>query len=144
MSNPIPDNSLCRAAASPPIASASAAAPQSRPLHFSRCSLITSIRFNCCSLILSASAAACRLRPLQLLLPDCVCFNCSPIASASTAPRLYPIRLLLPDCVCFSCCSPIECACSCSCSGRFHNALEYSLPSLKFSKLKYEGRASLV
>ena len=60
----------------------------------------------------SASTAAPRLRPLQLLLLDCVrfsccspirnCvyFNCSPIVSASTAaPRLRPLRLLLPDCI---------------------------------------------
>ena len=55
-----------------------------------------------------------RLRPLQLLLPDCVRFNCcSPIVSASTAaPRLRPLQLLLlPDCIRFDCCcSPIASA----------------------------------
>ena len=41
--------------------------------------------------------AAPRLRPLQLLLPNCVCFNYSPIVSASAAaPRLCPLQLLLP------------------------------------------------
>ena len=54
-------------------------------------------------------AAAPRLRPLQLLLPDCVRFSCcSPIASASAAaPRLRPHQLLLAVCVRFSCCSLI-------------------------------------
>ena len=62
-----------------------------------------------------------RLRPLQLLLPDCVRFSCSsPIASASTAapdcvrfsccPRLCPLQLLLPNCVRFNCCSLIASA----------------------------------
>ena len=48
------------------------------------------IRFSCCSLTASASTA-----------PDCVSFGCcSPIATASaTAPRLRPLRLLLPDCI---------------------------------------------
>ena len=98
VSNPVPDSSLCRAAA-PPIAYASAAAPR---LHRSAS--------NCCSPFPSASAAAHRtdcvpsgaarhLRSLQLLFPDfnsspdCVRFGCcSPIASASTAaPRLHPL-----------------------------------------------------
>ena len=39
------------------------------------------VRFRCCSPIASVSAAAPRLRPLQLLLPDWVC--CSPIGSAA-------------------------------------------------------------
>ena len=41
------------------------------------------------------SAAAPRLCPLQLLLPDCVCFSCfSPIASASVAaPHLCLLQL---------------------------------------------------
>ena len=48
------------------------------------------VRFSCCS----------RLRLLQLL-PDCVRFGCcSLIASASTtAPRLRPFQLLFPDCM---------------------------------------------
>ena len=78
------------------------------------------IRFSCCSPIASASAAARCLCSLQLLLPNCVCFSCSLITSASTAaPQLRPLRLLLPDCVLFDCCSPIASACSPSCSGRF-------------------------
>ena len=92
---------LCQSCCSP-IASASAAA---RLLHR------------------SASTAAPRLRPLQLLVATCVCFscysphcirfNCSTIASASAvAPRLCLLQLLLrlhlqlPDCVRFDCCSP--------------------------------------
>ena len=50
-----------------------------------------------------------RFRPLQLLLPDCVRFNCC-------SPML---QLQLPDCVRFDCCSPIASACSLTCSGRF-------------------------
>ena len=47
-------------------------------------------------------AAAPRLHPLQLLLPDCVRFSCClPLASASAAA---------PDCVRFGCCSPIASA----------------------------------
>ena len=68
-------------------------------VRFSCCSPIASIHFNCCSPFASASAAAHRLRPFQLLL--------ALITSVSTAPRLCPLRLLLPDCVRFSCCSPI-------------------------------------
>ena len=57
------------------------------------------------------TAAAPRLRPLQLLLPVCVCFSCcSPIASTLTAPRLHPLRLLLPSYVRFNCCSPTSTA----------------------------------
>ena len=97
-----------------PIASASASAPRLHPLQllfpdcvrFSCCSLIASAsaaapRFSFCSSIASTSASAPRLRPLQLLLPDCstagapycVRFSfCSPIASLSAAaPRLCPI-----------------------------------------------------
>ena len=58
--------------------------------------------------IRSASTAAPRLRPLQLLLPDYVHFSCClPLAStsAAAAPRLCPLQLL-PDCVRFNC-SPI-------------------------------------
>ena len=88
MSNPAPDSSLCRAAD-----------PRLHPLHWLL--LPVYVRF---------MLIAPRLRPLQLLLPVCVCFSCcSPIASASaavchlhplqysTAPRLCPLWLLLPD-----------------------------------------------
>ena len=94
-------------------------------VRFSCCSPIALIRFNCCSPFASASAAARHLCLLQLLLPDCVRFNCSPIASAlavaprlqvqlllrlhtcsspiacasAAAPPLRPLRLLLPDCI---------------------------------------------
>ena len=54
---------------------------------------------SCFSLIASASAAAPRLRPLQLLLAAYVRFSCF--------SRSRPLRLLLPDCVHFNCCSPI-------------------------------------
>ena len=56
------------------------------------------VRFNC-SLIASTSAA----------LPNCVRFNCcSPIASNSAdALRLHLLQLLLAACVHFGCCSPI-------------------------------------
>ena len=49
----------------------------------------------------STSTAACRLHLLQLLVRDCIRFNCSPTATASAAA---------PDCVCFNCCSPIASA----------------------------------
>ena len=116
------------------IGSASAADPH----------VIALIRFNCCSPFTFASAAARRLRPLQLLLL---------IASVSTAPRLRPLQLLLPDCVCFNCCSPIASDSTAapqlrllrlllpaSCSERLQpmpNVLEHSSQSSRFSKLKY-------
>ena len=91
VSNPVPDSSLCRESCCSPIVSASAAAPRS----------IALIRFNCCSPLASASAATL----------DCVHFNCSLIASASpAAPRLCPLQLLFLDCVHFGCCSPIASA----------------------------------
>ena len=78
---------------------------------------------SCCSPIASASAAAPRLRPLQLLLPTqlhrsvstAAAALSSRLASASAAARrLRPLQLhaafncqLLPDCVCFGCCSPM-------------------------------------
>ena len=135
-------------------------------VRFSCCSPIALIRFNCmlflvcvrfscCSPLVSASAATPRLRPFQLLA-DCVRFGCcSSIASSTAAPASH---LQLPDCVCFGCCSPIASAstaaprlhplnaCSLTCSGRFQpmpNVLERSPRSSRFSKLKYEGRASL-
>ena len=74
----------------------------------------TALRQSCCSPTASASAAAPRLRLLQLLLPDCVCFSCCwPIASthfnwcsqfvsaSSAARHLCLLQLLLPDCVHF-------------------------------------------
>ena len=95
-------------------------------------------------------AAGPRLHPLQLLFPDCVRFGCwSPIASASTAgPRLRLLQLQLPDCICFDCCSPIASASSLTCSERFQPVPIFSdilcQAQLGYSKLKYEGRASLV
>ena len=93
-----------------PIASASAAAPRARDC-------LDLLQFLLSSRLASASAAARRLRPLQLLLsiasvstasrlhplqlllPDCIRFK--------SAPQWHPLRLLLPDCVRFNCCSPI-------------------------------------
>jgi len=45
----------------------------------------------CCSPIVTTSAAAPRLCPLQLLLPDCVCFSCcsSTASSSAAAPRVH-------------------------------------------------------
>ena len=94
---------------------------------------------SCCSLIASASAAAPCFRLLQL------------IASASAAARrLRPLRLLLPDCVCFDCCFPIASALTAAprldplVVQPMPNVLEHSSRSSRFSKLKYEGRPSLV
>ena len=101
--NPAPDSSLCRLQSCSPIASASAAAPgPDCGIRFNCCSPFASAS-SCCSPIAPASSAACRLHPLQLLLP---------IASTSAAtPRLRrPLQLLLPDYVRFDCCSPIALA----------------------------------
>ena len=101
------------------------------------------VRFSCCSPIASTPAATRSLHPLQLLLPDCVHFSyCSPLASTSAvAPRLRPLQLL-PDCVRFNCCfpiAPLRLLLSSPCP-MFLNILQSS----RFSKLKYEGHASLV
>ena len=109
VSNPVPDSSLCRAAA-----------PRLHPLqlllparlHRSVQLLLRSDpglhplsaaarRLRLLQLLLSTASVstASRLRPLRLLLPDCVRFN--------SAPGWRPLRLLLPDCVRFNCCSPI-------------------------------------
>ena len=111
VSNPVLDSSLCRAAA-----------PQLRPLQLLlpadcidllQLLLPICIRFSCCSLLASASAAACS------------------IASISTAPRLHLFQLL-PDCVRFGCCSSpavLECP-------MFSNILRRIRGSVK---LKYHG-----
>ena len=118
VSNPVPNSSLCRAAA-PRLCplqlllpaqlhrSASTVVSTAAPrLHSLQLLLAACVSFSCCSLLASASAAAL----------DCIHFNCSPIASASAAapqlsastaaPRLRLLQLLLPDCVRFNCCSP--------------------------------------
>ena len=89
-----------------PIASTSAAAPQSRPPQLL---LPNRFRLSCCSPIASASAAAPQSRLPQLLLPNRVRLSCcSPIASASAAaPQSLPPQLLLPNRFRLSCCSPI-------------------------------------
>ena len=115
-------------------------------------------RFSCWFMIISTSAAAPRLRPLQLLLPDCICFSCcSLIVSASAvAPRLCPLQLLLPDCVPFSCCSLIASASAVaprlcplqlllpdcvrfSCCSLIAAACDYTHASTKYSKSKVMG-----
>ena len=99
-----------------PIASASTAAPRLRPL----------------------PAAAPRLRPLQLLL------HARRLRRFSCCSRSRPLRLLLPDCVRFDCCSPIACIRfqpQLNSSPMFSNILRGVRGSV--NKLKYEGRASL-
>ena len=123
---------------------------------------------SCFSPIASASAAARRLRPLQLLLPGPIAASAS---TAARAPRLPPprVQLLLPDCARFSCCSPpdrvrFDCSspmcvrlncCSPDCvrfdccspiaypGPMFSNILRGVRGSVHVNKLKYEGRASL-
>ena len=104
--------------------------------------LLDCVRFSCCSL------RDC-IDPLHLLLPVCIRFSCcSPLVSASAAAL---------NCIRFNCCSPIVSDSTAaprlrpllpaSCSGRFHpmpNVLQHSSQSSRFSKLKYEGGASLV
>ena len=132
----MPDSSLRRAAAPRlrPLQllllaqlhrSTSTATPRPR-LHLLQLLLATCVRFSCCS----------RLRPFQLL-PNCVRFNCY-------SPKLHLFWLLLPDCVRFGCCSPPavqEDSIPCPMLFFF---LEHSSQTSRFSKLKYEGRASLV
>ena len=83
LSNPVPDSSLCRAAA-----------PRLRPLQL----LLPARLLLLSSWLASASAASRHLRPLQLLLS---------IASVSTASRLRPLRLLLPRLRPLQLCSPM-------------------------------------
>ena len=140
VSNPVPDSSLCRAATAPrlhPLQLLRSCSPRNcnDPLQLL---LAACIRFSCCSPLACDSAVAL----------DCVHFNCSPIASTlAAAHRLRPLQLLLPitsnstaapDCVRFNCCYPpgvLE---------AIPNVLKHSSQSSRFSKLKYEGRASLV
>ena len=64
---------------------------------------------SCCSPIAPASAAARRLRLLQLLLPIASALAATP-RLPTAAPRLRPLQLLLADCIRFNCCSPIASA----------------------------------
>ena len=127
-----------------PIASASAAARRLR--RFSCCSRAR-LRHPLQLLLPGApfaSASSCcfrtRLRhPLQLLLPG------APFASASSCcSRSRPLRLLLPNCIRFNCCSPIALAGfqPMPCLGpMFSNILRGVRGSV--NKLKYEGRVLL-
>ena len=73
---------------SSPLASASGGTPRLCTLQLL---LATCIHFSCCSLLRPLQLLP--VRPLKLLLPD---RNCSPIASASTAAsRSCPLQLLL-------------------------------------------------
>ena len=116
---------------------------------------------SCFSPIASASAAARRLHPLQLLLPGPIAASASTAACAASrpaaAPRLRllqlllaarsrPLRLLLPDCVRLNCCTPdcvrFDCCSPIAYPGpMFSNILRGVRGSV--NKLKYEGRASL-
>ena len=102
----------------PAIASASATAPR---LHRSAP--------NYCSPYPSASAAACRLRPLQLL----------------SVPDLRPLWLLLADCIRFNCCSSI--ASASTAAPRLRPLVVQPMPNFLRrvrGSVKYEGRASPV
>ena len=95
VTNPAPDSSLCRAAA-PRLRTLQLLLPDCiDPLQ-------TAVpRFHPLQLLPTdyvPSAVARHSRSLQLLFPD---FNSSPIVFASAAaPRLLPLQLLLPDCIC--------------------------------------------
>ena len=112
--NPAPDSSLKSCFS--PIASASAAARHLRPLQLLLPGPIAASASTAAPRLPPPPAAAPRIAPTsaaarrfhdQLLLP---------ISSASTAtPRLHPLQLLLPDCVRFNCCSP-DCVCFNCCS----------------------------
>ena len=80
MRNPVPDSSLCRAAA-PRLRRLQLLLPARLPRSASiSAELPSCIRFSCCSPLASTSAAAL----------DCVRFNCFPIASPSAAWLLLP------------------------------------------------------
>ena len=113
---------------------------------------------SCFSPIASASAAARRLRPLQLLLPGPIAASASTAARTPRLPpprvqlllaaRSRPLRLLLPDCVRLNCCSPdcvrFDCCSPTAYPGpMFSNILRGVRGSVHVNKLKYEGRASL-
>ena len=92
--NPALDSSLKSCFS--PIASASAAARRSRPLQLLLPGPIATSASTAAPRLPPPPAAAPRLRPLQLLLAAFIISCCS---------RSRPLRLLLPNCVCFNCCS---------------------------------------
>ena len=100
MRNPAPDSSLKSCFS--PIASASAAARRLRPLLPGP---IAASASTAAPRLPPPPAAAPRLRPLQLLLALLAAFMIS-----SCCSRSRPLRLLLPDCVRFNCCSLIASA----------------------------------
>ena len=141
MRNPAPDSSLKSCFS--PIASASAAACRLRSLQLLLAGTIAASASTAAPHLPPPPAAAPRLRPLQLLLAAFTISCCS---------RSRPLRLLLPDCVRFNCCSP-NCIRFDCCSPTvywipahapgpmFSNILHGVQGSV--NKLKYEGRASL-
>ena len=127
---------------SPTVSASLTAAPHLRPLQV-QLLLPVCVRFSCCSPIVSASADTRHLHPLQNSTAA-PCFNCSLIVSTSVAAPRSPIvsaSTAIPDCmhplvapVGFQ---PMPGPMHCQCS-------RHSLWNSRFSKLKYEGRASLV
>ena len=139
--NPAPDSSLKSCFS--PIASASADARRLRPLQLLLLGPIAASASTAAPRFPPPPAAAPRLRPLQLLLAALMISCCS---------RSRPLRLLLPDCVRFNCCSPIVCASTAAhpiasastAAPRLHTGFQ-PIRGVRVSvnKLKYKGRASL-
>ena len=141
--NPAPDSSLKSCFS--PTASASAAAHRLRSLQLLLAGTIAASASTAAPRLPPPPAAAPRLRPLQLLLAAFTISCCS---------QSRPLRLLLPNCVRFNCCSP-DCVPFDCCSptaywipahapgpmAMFSNILHGVRGSV--NKLKYEGRASL-
>ena len=129
MSNPAPDSSrsLCRAAT-----------PQFRPFQ-----LLLPDRIDLLQLLLTVCVRSSCCSPIHCQFSDCIRFsccspisNCSPIASASTAaPRLHS-SACSPSCTGFEFWKPVHARTQCSRTffAEFRG---------NYSKLKYEGRASL-
>ena len=121
---------------------------------------------SCFSPIASASAAAHRLRSLQLLLAGTIAASASTAAPRlppppAAAPRLRPLqlllaaftisccsrsrslRLLLPDCVRFNCCSP-DCVRFDCCSPTAYWIPAHALgPMAMFSNILHKVRGSV-
>ena len=107
-------------------------------LHPLQLQLPNCIRFSCCMLPYCIRFSDC------IRFRDCIRFSCcSPIVSASAdAPRLCPLQLMLPDCVRFS--SPTASASAAQpSSGRFQPLHEHS-PSSRFFSTKVAHHYSLV
>ena len=121
--NPAPDSSLKSCFS--PIASASAAARRLRLLQLLLAGTIAASASTAAPRLPPPPAAAPRLRPLQLLLAAFTISCCSRLRPLQLLlARLRPLRLLLPDCILDS--SP--------CPGPNGNVLEHSSRSSRFSK----------